>query len=192
MLDSVLKNLIRVGIVSSASPEACTARVAFGDRSSIVSYDLPVLVRGALQNKDYWLPDPGEQVVCLFLPSGNAQGFILGSLYSAKDAPPVSSRDKRHIKFSDGTTVEYDRGTHTMSIDAKGPINIIATGPVNLTSDGIVEITASGVTVNADLTINGEAVVTGDATAGGISLKTHVHSGVTTGSGNTGAPVGGA
>jgi len=165
MTDPVLKNLIRVGIVSSTSPEACTARVAFGDRSSIVSYDLPVLVRGALQNKDYWMPDSGEQVVCVFLPSGNAQGFILGSLYSAKDAPPVSNSDKRHIKFSDGTAVEYDRVTHTMTIDAKGPINIIATGNVN---------------------------VTGDVTADGISLKTHVHSGVMTGSGNTGAPVGGA
>lgn len=155
---------IRVGIISSVNPAACTARVAFEDRSSVVSFDLPILVRGSLQNKDYWLPDPGEQVVCLFLPSGNAQGFILGSIYSAKDKPPVTDGNKRHIAFIDGTKIEYDRVTHTLTIDAKGPINIIAAGDVT---------------------------VTGDVTADGISLKTHVHTGVTTGIGNTGAPVGG-
>ena len=191
-MDPVLKNLIRVGIVSSASPEACSARVAFGDRSAMVSYELPVLVRGSLQNKDYWVPDPGEQVVCVFLPSGNAQGFILGSLYSGVDPPPVTDGNKRHIKFSDGTTVEYDRATHTLTLDTKGPINIITTGPVHLTSDGPVEITAAGVMMNSDLEVNGVVVATGDVTAGGVSLKTHIHSGVMTGSGNTGAPVGGA
>jgi hypothetical protein len=38
-------------------------------------------------------------------------------------------------------------------------------------------------------TMLGPLTVTNDVTAGGKSLKTHVHSGVTTGTGNTGAPV---
>lgn len=130
-MDPLLKNLIRVGIISSTNPENCTARVAFEDRAAMVSYDLPVLVRGSLQNKDYWMPDPGEQVVCLFLPSGAAQGFILGSLYSAKDTPPVADGNKRHIAFSDGTTIEYDRATHILTINSIGQVNVIGTA-INL------------------------------------------------------------
>jgi len=161
----MVKNLIRVGIVSSVDESKCTARVAFEDRSAVVSYDLPILVRGSLNNKDYWLPDPGEQVVCLFLPSGNAQGFILGSSYSAKDTPPVNDKNKRHISYSDGTLIEYDQATHTLTINAVGVINIVATGNVN---------------------------VTGDVIADGTSLKNHIHSDVTAGLSNTGPPVGGA
>jgi len=161
-MDPILKNLIRVGIVSSINPAKCTARVAFEDRSSVVSFDLPILVRGSFQNKDYWMPDPGEQVVCLFLPSGNAQGFILGSLYSEKDSTPVTDGNKRHVAFSDGTKIEYDRETHTLTIDAAGPVNIVAADNIN---------------------------VIGDVVADGISLKTHTHS---TPAGNTSPPLGGA
>lgn len=39
------------------------------------------------------------------------------------------------------------------------------------------------------LTVNGEVVATGNVTGQGTSLHTHVHSGVTTGGGNTGSPV---
>ncbi len=145
-MDPVLKNLIRVGRVSSLGK--ATARVVFGDRQDMVSYDLNVVTRNSQDNKDYWMPDIGEQVVCLFLPSGNAQGFILGTIYSDADEPPVNDPNKRHMRFSDGTSIEYDRSTHTLTIDAQGPINIVAAGNVN---------------------------VTGDVVADGISLKQHVH-----------------
>lgn len=166
-MDPFLKNIIRVGLVSSINPVDCKARVVFQDRGDLVSYELPVLQLNTYKNKDYWMPDPGEQVVCIFLPSGNAQGYIIGSVYSKKDKPPVTDENKRHIKFDDGTVIEYDRKTHILKIEIveNGPINIIAPGNVN---------------------------VIGDVIADGISLKTHTHSGVVTGSGNTGRPVGGA
>lgn len=160
-MDSIIKNLIRVGIVSSVDAAACTVRVAFSDKENMVSYDLPVLQNNTLNNKSYHLPDAGEQVVCLFLPNGLAQGFVIGSIYSAQDVPPVNSADKWHVKFADGTTIEYDREEHTLAIDAKGPITIKAAG--NIT-------------------------VEGDVIADGISLKTHVHGGVISGGGNTSGP----
>lgn len=162
-MDPILKNIVRVGLVSKVNPEACSARVIFQDRSDVVSYDLPILVRGSLENKDYWLPGSGEQVVCLFLPSGNAQGYILGSVYSKKDKPPVADSNKRCLKFSDGSTLEYDRNTNTLTINAVGPISIVAEGNVS---------------------------IVGDVIADGVSLKTHVHSDAG-GIGNSGPPVGG-
>lgn len=159
-MDGIIKNLIRVGRVSSVDPATATARVVF-EAQGLVSYDLPVLQRQTLKNKDYCLPDVGEHVVCIFLPTGNAEGFILGAIYSDEDLPSASSADKRVVEFSDGTTVEYDRATHTLTINAVGPVNIVAAGNVN---------------------------VTGDVVADGISLKTHVHTGVMGGPGNTGPP----
>lgn len=161
-MEPLVKNLIRVGRVSSVNPASCTARVAFEDKSKTVSYDLPILVRGSLGAKDYWMPVPGEQVVCLYLPSGNTRGFILGSVYSEKNMPPVADGNKRYLSFTDGTVLEYDVGTHTLTIDTSGPVNIVASGGVN---------------------------VTGDVIADGVSLKTHVHSDVTAGTANSGPPV---
>lgn len=160
-MDAVLKNLARVGRVSSTNPANATVRVVFEDRENMVSYDLPVIVRQSMRSKDYWLPDVGEQVLCLFLPSGNAQGFCLGSFYSEADAPPVNNRNKRHVRFDDGTSIEYDRSTHTLTIHAVGSVNITAAGNVN---------------------------VIGDVVADGVSLKNHVHGGVETGGGTTGKP----
>lgn len=144
---NVLKNLVRIGRVSSVNPEKATVRVVF-EAQEVVSYDLPVLQPQALKNKDYCLPDVGEYVLCIFLPAGSAEGFVLGSFYTEGITPPASNGNKRVISFSDGTSVEYDRSTSTLTIDAKGPVNIIASGNVN---------------------------VTGDVVADGISLKNHTH-----------------
>lgn len=121
---SILKNIIRVGRVSAVYPERCTARVAFDDREDLVSYELPMLGRGSLYNKDYWLPDVEELVWCLFLPTGNQQGVILGTTFNQKDKPPdppVPDKDKRHFCFGDGTSIEYDRQSHTLTIDIPEP-----------------------------------------------------------------------
>lgn len=144
-----LKNIIRVGIVSSINPTKATARVAFEDQSSLVSYELPVLVWGSLKTKDYWMPDPGEQVLCLFLPSGAAQGFILGSFYSEKDKPPVTSKDKRHITFPDGTVIEYDSASHKLLIDAKGPVEVKTSDTADVTANTASISAPKGVTISA-------------------------------------------
>lgn len=146
-MSGIWRNLIRIGRVSAVDPARATARVVF-EAQEVVSYDLPVIQRQTLRNKDYYLPDVGEYVVCIFLPTGNADGFILGSIYTDDDQLPASSQDKRVVQFEDGTRIEYDRASHTLTINAVGPVNIVAAGNVN---------------------------VTGDVIADGISLKTHVH-----------------
>lgn len=55
---------------------------------------------------------------------------------------------------------------------------------INLTPGGAVEITAPG-----GVTINGDVTVDGDVVADGISLKEHVHSGVSSGGSTSGPPV---
>ncbi|MDX5091601.1 phage baseplate assembly protein V [Lactobacillus crispatus] len=124
-MDPLLKNLVRVGIVSSVDYQKGTAKVAFEDRDDMVSPDLQILGKNSYSNKDYWLPEPEEQVLCLFLPNGNAQGFILGSLYNDEDKLPIKNKNKRHVRFGDGTFIDYDRETHTLTIDFLLPGKIV-------------------------------------------------------------------
>ncbi|WP_219908494.1 phage baseplate assembly protein V, partial [Brevibacillus brevis] len=120
-----MKNILRVGIVSSVDERDATARVVFGDREDVVSYNMDILSRGSFLLKDYWLPDVNEQVWCLFLPTGNADGIILGSTYNQEDPVPIKNKNKRHIRFGDGTFIDYDRETHTLTIDFLHPGKIV-------------------------------------------------------------------
>lgn len=150
----LLKNLIRVGKVSSVDYEKATARVVFFDDDDIVSYDLPVLQKNAFKNKDYCMPDVDECVVCLFLPSGVATGFILGSVYTGNVAPPEKMADIRTVSFADGTRISYDRKASTLNVTAVGNVNVTASN---------VTVSASNVTVSApDIAMVGNVVIEGD------------------------------
>lgn len=118
--NEVLNRIIKIGEVSSVNPAACTARVVFDDDDSLVSYDLPILQRNTYSNQDYQMVQPGEDVLCIFLPTGEEDGFILGSFYAGEIAPPESSQDKRTVVFSDDTRISYDRASHELTITIGG------------------------------------------------------------------------
>ena len=90
-MKSTVRNMVRNGIVSSVNAKNGTVRVAFEDKDKNVSAELPVISRGSMETKDYWLPDVGEQVVCLFASNdkNTSTGWILGTFFSDKDKPQV-------------------------------------------------------------------------------------------------------
>ena len=106
-LESIVKNMVKVGIVESFNQNNATARVVFED-ANLKSYDLPIMVKQTKDNKDYWVPDIDEPVICIFLPTGIESGFILGAYYNQKDKPPVIDQNKRTVKFKDGTIILND------------------------------------------------------------------------------------
>jgi phage gp45-like len=85
--------------------------------------------------------------------------------------------------------------------DKSGSVMTMANSTITLApKDAIVNVTGeiemsgnagSGGAFNGNLAVTGAIHATGDIVAGGISVMDHVHSGVTTGGGNTGAPVAG-
>ena len=87
-----LKEVIRIGKVSSVDAGKKTARVVFEDKDNVVSAELPVLVNTpTIKAKDSqggectldikpWLPKVEQMVVVAYLPSGGGDGFILGGL----------------------------------------------------------------------------------------------------------------
>ncbi|MBP1924588.1 phage baseplate assembly protein gpV [Sedimentibacter acidaminivorans] len=69
----LVKNIIKVGQVSSINFNKSSVKVTFPDKDNIVSNYLPIL------NPGYYIPKIGDQVVCIFLGNGIEQGFCLGS-----------------------------------------------------------------------------------------------------------------
>lgn len=196
-----LSDIIRVGEVTSVNPASMTARVTFDDDDGVTSYDLPILQRNTLKNRDHCCVDIGEDVLCLFLPTGIEEGFILGSFYAGDITPPSNSGDVRIIEFSDGTKLLYDRSSHkligevkgdveltvsgTMSVQAKGAVMVKSSTSVTLQApvinlNGAINTAAEGggsgtMTIMGDIDQTGSQRVSGDVVAGNISLTQHKH-----------------
>jgi phage baseplate assembly protein gpV len=106
---------LRLGIVNDQDPSLGRLRVTFSEFDQMLSYWLPIVVPKTQNDKAYWLPDIGEQVVCL-MDERDEAGVVLGAIYSQADATPVQSTDKFHLGFKDGTAVEYDRAAHVLGL----------------------------------------------------------------------------
>lgn len=175
----MINELARVGVVTQRYPDRGTVRVKLVGVDDQVSYELPVVFRKTSKDKDYWMPDINEQVLCIFLGQGLEQGFVLGSIYSKSDPVPVSSNDKWVKVFADGTIIEYDRATHKLKLDVKGDIEISAQGTVTIKSNSIIDLQAPGLsiqsstgggastTITGNLTMEGDLSVDGDINASG-------------------------
>ena len=129
-LESRFNQLVRVGTVASADPAKGTARVYLPDSDGMESYSLPVLFQKTQDDKHYSIPDKGEQVLCVFLPNGLEQGFIIGAFYSDKDTVTVPNKDITRVDFANGAFLEHNRETGLFSVSIQGNIDIKATGNI--------------------------------------------------------------
>jgi phage baseplate assembly protein gpV len=107
---NALKNIVRIGTVSTVNAANRTARVIFQDKANLVSGPLIVLQNqpsitvheteltygvlpadghthdGKTESHTHeltitpWLPNVGQLVVCLYLPNGESDGFVLGGI----------------------------------------------------------------------------------------------------------------
>ena len=145
---------IRVGEVTSIDPQKHTARVSFPEDDNNVSYDLAVLCRNTYSNQDYGMPDVGEDVLCLFLPEGIEDGFILGSFYAGEVSPPTGNADERKTVFSDGANFTYNRVTHSFDIQ-------IGASKIHADQSSITAETSATIKAKApSVTVEGSSSVT--------------------------------
>lgn len=111
---------------------------------------------------------------------GYCQRDISGVLANKSQANPQSNR-----KFSNSDAV-YICSVGNLAME---PIRYLEINDNQMTINSNVPliINASTMIVNADIIVNGNITASGDVTAAGISLKNHLHGGVTPGDGLTGA-----
>ena len=111
--DAVLA-ILKIGEVTNIDPAKCKIRATFDDEDGKTSFWLPVLQRKTLHDKDFWLPDVGEDVLCLFFNEAEEAGFAIGSFYAGDVDIPGQSVDIRTVKFKDGSEFSYNRNSHEL------------------------------------------------------------------------------
>lgn len=128
-------------------------------------------------------PHVGAEGIAVFFGGDRSNGVV------------IVTADKRYrlLNLADGEVALYDDQGQQIVLKRSG---IVVKTPKTLTAEcgGDVSVTAPKVNITANLsvtgnvTVNGEIQASGDVKAGSISLNSHTHTGVETGSSNTGGP----
>lgn len=156
----------QVGTVSAVDADKVQARVRLPECDNMRTNWLSVLQRNTQDNKDYWLPDVGEQVEVL-LDANGEDGVILGAVYSDVDTPPFSDKDVRGTKYADDAEFSYNRATHTLTVRG-GIERIVVEVAVDISLTGKnINLTAESTTINGNTTLNGDLEINGNAHAAG-------------------------
>jgi phage baseplate assembly protein V len=202
-----LASLMRFGTI--ATVDVANALVTC-DCGGLTTDSLPWFAGRAGATRRWSAPTVGEQVV-VFAPGGDTSlGFVLAGFYQDDHPAPASSADKDTTVYPDGTTVEYDSASNTLTVNVVGAGNVIVNCKVatvkadtSITLDTPDVHTTGNMTVDGLLTykdgISGQGggnghsiagtinITGGDVTSDGISLKNHVHP---YDDGDTGPPAG--
>jgi len=130
----------------------------------IVTDWLPVLQSLAHGAWDMALPRKGSQVA--LIPGLDLDdAVVLGCLPSIQDIPPVTDPMIRFLQFEDGTRIQYDPGTHALTIEAPRQVKVTCT-TFNLTGKLVLD---------GDLEVQGNIQATGDVLADGSNSAHHSH-----------------
>jgi phage baseplate assembly protein V len=171
--DSEIRNSVRKGKVVEAWAEegaGAFARVQYLDLGGLISEPLPIKVPYASGTTRFHLPKVGSDVsVTMFSNGDDSDGCIDGAFYNTGNPVPVTDPNLDHTRYPDGTIIQYDEGTSTYLIDAKGLVNITTTDNViingvniTVTGSGQVVITAPNIILRGDVAIDGNLAVDGN------------------------------
>lgn len=170
--------MIKTGKVSSINRKDGTVQVVFGDQDDMVSADLPML------SHLYDMPDPDDQVLCIFADNASQQGFCLGRFYC--DAIPGADEEVvrwRAVKDKDDSFVEWDANGNLnvknnkadMTIDTKGKVIIKQAAAIEITTAADVKITCATLSVSGDVDIKGSIHASGSIMDDGGNTNHHAH-----------------
>lgn len=135
-----MESFIKIGTISSINPKNCSATVVFEEQDNFVSQEIPYSQRHTKSVKFYSNPTVGENAICLFVPEGLEDGYIIGSFYNDVDMPDESDENIYSITFPNGAKIKYDLSSNSLIIES-----------VNL-----VDIKAKEVKIEGNLSISGD------------------------------------
>lgn len=206
-LQRQLANLIRVGKVTELDEANARVKVSM---AGLESAWLPWGTSRAGSTRSVSMPSVGEQVV-VFAPYGDtAQGVVGFSLFQDNHPAPSTTKDKETTVYPDGSTVEYDSASNTLTVTVSGAGNVVVnctqatvnadtsatlnTPTTTCTGNLVVE---GSITYGQGMTGTGGATINGDFAAQGGAFthnsknvgSTHQHSGIQPGGANTAAPI---
>ena len=175
--------IVRFGTIVSVFLGSAECEVECGD---VRTARIPFFAGRAGATRIWSPPTVGEQVL-LVCPGGDIEAAVAVPGIPQDAFPPPGNTLRELIEFSDGAQIAYDPEGHSLEalLPAGATARIEASGGITLIGDIAIDGTLS---VTKDVSIDGQLAAAGDVKAGNISLKTHIHSGVTSGGATSGAP----
>ena len=140
------RSLVRIGRVSAVDGATYRARVQWGEDPACQSAWVRWKTAAAGDVKIWLPPTIGEEVEITSLDGDMRNAYISGSFFNDDNPPPSNELNKMVVTFKDGTRIEHDFSSGTMTI----------TGLSQLLE------TITSVITNADTTHNGNTTHTGD------------------------------
>jgi hypothetical protein len=140
---------------------------------------------------DSWWQSGGVQPPAESRIHDLSDGFAFVGFFSQATKISGISTSTAQLRSNDGTTyVEVDPAGKIVNVVAPGGMTLTTptvtiTGVINIQN---VQGATNASTMSGSMTATGTITGQTDVVGGGKSLKTHTHSGVTTGSGNSGPP----
>ncbi len=162
-LNRRLANMITLGVVAEADYEAALVRVQIGE---LLSAWLPWGVLRAGNDRTWWSPEVGEQVMVIS-PSGDpAQGIVLTALYQNEHPAPDNNPNIHKVIYKDGAAIEYDRENHHLKavLPSGGTAELQADGGITIVGDITVE---GAINVSKDVVVKGSVSAEKDVSADG-------------------------
>ena len=193
-----LAAMIRFGTV--AEVDVANARVTCNVGGLTTDW-LPWHAGRAGTTRRWSAPTAGEQVI-VFAPGGDTTlGFVMPGFYQDAHPAPSGSADVDMTQYPDGSTVQYDSASNTLTVNVTGNGNVVVNCKVaTVKADDSVTLDTPLVHATKDFQIDGNLGVTGamavqgqgasgavstfagtiqvtggDVKADGIGLKTHTH-----------------
>ena len=114
------------------------------------------------------------QVVVL-LARDREEGVILGTINCDAHPDPADRDTLHHTRYADGTVVEYDMDSHTLTVDCVGSVVVKGADVLRVEFGGQIDISAPKTTIsttqthNGDITLNGNLIINGNASVSGMT-----------------------
>lgn len=180
-----MANLVRVGKVVEL--DEANARVKVSTAGLTTDW-LPWGAGRAGKTRQWSPPQVGEQVI-LASPYGDlGQAAVIGSMFSDDNPAPATSKNQETTVFPDGSTVDYNSATNTLTLTVSGAGNVVVNCQVatvkaatSVTLDTPLTHCTGAVTVDGVLTYKGGLVGSGGATTATITGDVAVTGNITAG-----------
>ena len=147
-LERRLNNLLMIGTVAEVDPERARCRVQVGE---ITTAWLLWMTPSASEDRTWWAPSVGEQVMVMSPSGETAQGVVLPAINQRAHPAPSSNPDVIGRWLPDGTRLEYDSEKSRLLIHCVGDIHLEVIGDLTANVGGDMKATVAGVaTVDAE------------------------------------------
>ena len=112
-LQRATAGIVRFGTISELDVANARVRVKTG---GLETDWLPWVTARAGATRTWSAPRVGEQVVVLAESGNPSQGAVIPSIYQDNHPAPANSQDIEATVYPDGSRVEYDSASHTLTV----------------------------------------------------------------------------